>query len=89
VDRDVWQPWYRREGVTVFLGTSEANADAVLVSCVARAPPKLLAYVRGPPWGQRAGDGALAGCCGGRPSRACTRGWEGSRAFVPHVGVCA
>jgi len=61
VDRDVWQPWYRREGVTVFLGTSEANADAVLVSCVARAPPKLLAYVRGPPWGRRAGDGGAGG----------------------------
>jgi len=83
VDRDVWQPWYRREGVTVFLGTSEANADAVLVSCVARAPPKLLAYVRGPRGAGSRGGRALAGW----RARACSRGCKGLRASVPHVGV--
>ncbi len=48
VDREQWQPWYRLEGLTVFFGTTHANEDAVLVSFIARAPPKLLAYVRIP-----------------------------------------
>lgn len=48
MDREQWQPWYRLEGLTVFFGTTHANEDAVLVSFIARAPPKLLAYVRIP-----------------------------------------
>lgn len=48
MDREAWHPWYRQEGLTVFFGSTDANEDAVLVSFVVRAPPKLLAHVRGP-----------------------------------------
>ena len=49
MDHEAWHPWYRLEGLTVFFGTTEANEGAVLVSFIARAPPKLLAYVRSLP----------------------------------------
>ena len=49
MDREAWHPWYRLEDLAVFFGTTEANENAVLVSFMARAPPKLLAYVRSPP----------------------------------------